>query len=101
MRFSDWSSDVCSTALLEVQIPVLDRSDAKIGVVHTARVTVDEVAGTAVTTRSSAPFDPRRGNPVTTSSVLMSRTCFYVVGVFSSDERRVGKGRVSPGRSRW
>jgi glycosyltransferase involved in cell wall biosynthesis len=71
---------------LEVQLAVLEQSEPSTGVVHTARITVDKIAGTSVTTRSPARFDPARGRSVITlSSVLMRRVCFERVGLFDEE----------------
>jgi len=72
---------------LKIQLPVLEHSGASVGAVHTARITVDEIAGKRTTTRSPATFDPHRGNTVTTSTVLMKRVCFDAVGLFDEKLR--------------
>src|SRR3546814_13955798 len=93
MRISDWSSDVCSSDLRDI----LDPFDE-----HRIRVAVDMrddraargVARTGQTERNTRIDDgddaaAQRGEPADTR-----------VGK-RSEERRVGKECVSPGRARW
>lgn len=72
---------------LQVQLAVLERSEPSVGGVYTARITVDEVSGRTVITRfRGEKFDPTRsGNLIDTSSVLMRRGCFDVVGLFDEE----------------
>ncbi len=70
---------------LEAQVSVLEQSDPSIGLVHTARITVDEIAGVTSTTSSTGHFDPCGRNVITTSTVLMKRECFATVGFFDED----------------
>jgi glycosyltransferase involved in cell wall biosynthesis len=71
---------------LAVQLAVLDRSSERIAGVYSARITVDENAGTTVTTRYEKPFDIYSGeNVITTSSIVVRRQSFDAVGLF--DER--------------
>jgi glycosyltransferase involved in cell wall biosynthesis len=69
---------------LTAQLDVLERSPERVGGVYTARITVDEVAGTVVTTWcKQTTFDPYScENAITTSSIVVRRACFGVVGVF-------------------
>jgi len=71
---------------LQTQIAVLQQSESHVGVVHTACITVDKIAGTIVTSRPSGAFDPGSGrNVITLSSVLMRRICFERVGLFDEE----------------
>jgi glycosyltransferase involved in cell wall biosynthesis len=74
-------------AKLEVQLAFLQQRGPRVGGVHTAWITVDETAGTRVTTRCiDRRFDPTRGiNDITTSAVLMRRECFDAVGLFDEE----------------
>src|SRR3546814_14298393 len=75
MRISDWSSDVCSSDLSDSSSTLAGRRSVKSWIT---------IAG------SSSPSAPG------------ARVWPSVVGVSSrSEERRVGKECVSPGRSRW
>src|SRR5262245_8493271 len=68
---------------LQVQLAVLERSEPRLGGVYTARITVNEVLGKALTTRcQNEKFDPEKRNDITTSSVVIKRACFDVVGLF-------------------
>lgn len=72
---------------LEAQLEVIEQSGPSVGGVYTARITVDEVTGKTATTRCrGGKFDPWGiRNVITTSSVLMRRVCFDVVGLFDEE----------------
>src|SRR3546814_4807955 len=74
MRISDWSSDVCSSDLIIVGMGALARADGA-AVLATARAIADECK--------------------------LAREGWNGFNVLRSEERRVGKECVSPGRSRW
>src|SRR3546814_7688581 len=74
MRISDWSSDVCSSDLLLVEMPVLDNA------VEAAVVAY----GPMMLAARHLPLSVRAVRAVT-----------------RSEEGRVGKECVSTGRSRW
>jgi glycosyltransferase involved in cell wall biosynthesis len=67
---------------LKVQIAVMEESPADVAGVFTARVTVDRATGREWTTRSHGKFDPWAPNTITTSSMLVRRTCLDIVGGF-------------------
>jgi len=67
---------------LERQLSMLARDAQPVGV-YTARFTIDERRGTTTATRFPGRFLARAGrNIVTTSSILLKRSCFDVVGLF-------------------
>jgi glycosyltransferase involved in cell wall biosynthesis len=70
---------------LSVQLPVLEASSPTLAGVYSARLTVYRETGQASIQRFPHPFSPWSGNVITTSSLLLRRSCFEVVGVF--DER--------------
>jgi glycosyltransferase involved in cell wall biosynthesis len=70
---------------LERQLAVIEKCDASVGAVYTARFSIEEDTGRISTTRFPTLFQPDAGNVVTTSSVLVRRDCFSHVGMF--DER--------------
>jgi glycosyltransferase involved in cell wall biosynthesis len=69
---------------LAVQLAVLEGSSERVGGVYSARITVDEVAGTTVTTRcKQKQFDIYSGeNVITTSAIVVRRAGFDAVGLF-------------------
>jgi glycosyltransferase involved in cell wall biosynthesis len=69
---------------LEVQLGFLDARKDVVGGVYSARITVDELAGTTTISRSpQKKFDIYSGeNPITTSTVVVRRQCLDVVGLF-------------------
>jgi glycosyltransferase involved in cell wall biosynthesis len=75
---------------LSVQLRVLEGSPPIIAGVYSARLTVYRETGQVSTTRFRRPFGPWHGNVITTSSLLVRRRCFDVVGVF--DERLTAAG---------
>src|SRR3546814_19224241 len=114
MRISDWSSDVCSSDLLEVSLhpgvvvdtlAVLDvtgssvRVQVSVGgsIVHDETRNVTEGGRTATTlVFSDLPRDASAELTVT-----LTGTGTVSVGTLRSEERRVGKECVSTCRSRW
>src|SRR3546814_19157714 len=102
MRISDWSSDVCSSDLTKMWWLL-----ALVMFAYTAFL--GAVLGFSLT-QSTAPTGPGMGGGGVPSG-LESAQATYTVGaslgyvfpliVGSSEERRVGKGCVSTGRSRW
>src|SRR3546814_12815554 len=107
MRISDWSSDVCSSDLIH--------ADA---VVPGARVLlVDDVLATGGTLFAALALARQQGATVVGATVLLEIAALQGRARWdasvaleatvaccmrsSSEERRVGKECVSPGRSRW
>jgi glycosyltransferase involved in cell wall biosynthesis len=72
---------------LAVQLGVLERSPERVGGVYSAQITVDEVTGQASIRRCKEDkFHSAAGdNSITTSSMIVRRGAFDVVGLF--DER--------------
>jgi glycosyltransferase involved in cell wall biosynthesis len=68
---------------LAVQLAVLDRSSERVAGVYSARITVDENIGTSIATCYQKQFDIYSGeNVITTSSIVVRRAGFDVVGLF-------------------
>src|SRR3546814_21096434 len=87
MRISDWSSDVCSSGL-DVRGP---------GVVGEQPVLEP---GESFEYTSGTPLQPPSGILVGTYEMEASTGDHFAVDI-RSEERRVGKERVSTCRSRW
>jgi glycosyltransferase involved in cell wall biosynthesis len=75
---------------LAVQLQALENSPPNVAGVYSARLNVNLETGHVSTTRCRHSFSPWRGNVITTSSLLVRRHCFDVVGVF--DERLTAGG---------
>src|SRR3546814_20058702 len=97
MRISDWSSDVCSSNLLEanaaVNFPITDNLAGKVSILHNSMDGFFRNYG-----------DGRRiGERHVTSlrGYLKYEQGDYDATLIRSEERRVGKECVSPCRSRW
>src|SRR3546814_15957364 len=98
MRISDWSSDVCSSDLdaermttrTEDTFPRQSARTQRFSLGAPRNVTVSPDGARVAFLRSAGPEDP-----VTSLWVLA------VDGPARSEERRVGKERVSQCRSRW
>jgi glycosyltransferase involved in cell wall biosynthesis len=75
---------------LESQVRVLEASDATIGAVYTARLSVDQETGRVATIRFPKSFQPQAGNIITTSSLLVKRQCFENVGLFDENFKASG-----------
>src|SRR3546814_1817083 len=99
MRISDWSSDVCSSDLVAVDLigpmrcELLD-VDGRDAVV--ARLGPDPLRGDADPEAVWQALQKRR---ITIGQALMDQS--VIAGVGSSEERRGGKECVSTCRSRW
>src|SRR3546814_16218339 len=94
MRISDWSSDVCSSDLGEEALHLGHRiTAAGLRTGHLLQLHIDFLAREVTARRAidETPLDPGREQP----PVLVDRTGWR------SEESRVGKECVSPGRSRW
>src|SRR3546814_3646568 len=101
MRISDWSSDVCSSDLVDLstlapgeQITVADSvlND------QTTTVLSADTGGTFVAVTSDLTEEEAEDPPNSETTItLVSQD----VGPFRSEERRVGKECVSTCRSRW
>src|SRR3546814_14324133 len=93
MRISDWSSDVCSSDLLE------DRPDRE----SQSRLARFILRSQPLTCGQSSEMGPRsRGDDGMTDKLILhedpvSGNCYKI----RSEERRVGKECVSTCRSRW
>src|SRR3546814_14463801 len=95
MRISDWSADVCASDLLHVEdaasgwpgLPVADAAVARIG---------DFGLDADLALRLS-----RRGDGAGGGNAGRERGVDRSNAHVRSEERRVGKECVSPGRSRW
>ncbi len=71
---------------LQIQLGRLEHAGPSIGVIYTARITVDQLSGAETITRFPSVFDRTNGvNIITTSSVLMRRRCFERIGVFDEE----------------
>src|SRR3546814_19483277 len=94
MRISDWSSDVCSSDL-PGRFEVVDRAPLVVlDMAHNPDGT-EAVADTL-----SAEFDPEGGLTLLVG-MLGGRDPDDTLAPLRSEERRVGKERVSTCRSRW
>src|SRR3546814_10811667 len=85
MRISDWSSDVCSSDLLDGQIADLDKEIAR-------RAREDEVARRLMTIPGIGPIAATAIAALAPAAQTFKRR---------SEERGVGKESVRTGRSRW
>src|SRR3546814_12575359 len=97
MRISDWSSDVCSSDLVESQfvggLRVTDKETAQIAEMVLAGSINKEIVGWISGAGGRAVgISGKDGGLV---------LCEKVLGKRRSDERRVGKECVSTCRSRW
>src|SRR3546814_17259874 len=94
MRISDWSADVCSSDLAEVDSINIKRRAAYTDLAAKRGVTVaDMAAATGCKTLSS--------RVQTGQSYRLNDGSWHVKGSGRSEERRVGKECVSTCRSRW
>src|SRR3546814_17860143 len=88
MRISDWSSDVCSSDLLSVQL----RGTGALRTLFAECTSQDTVRGIAHYEEPlPAPLTPRAFGEGSVLAITIER----------SEERRVGKECVSTCRSRW
>src|SRR3546814_1371500 len=92
MRISDWSSDVCSSDLLNGRW--------RLGSVRRITITAIDTAAKAKSVPefeifASCPTGKKAANSATATPVMIVITCGR------SEERRVGKECVSTCRSRW
>src|SRR3546814_14868191 len=104
MRISDWSSDVCSSDLLEffdpkltITIPIVLCVDQRNGIhAQPCRLRYDKTIDRRYPAR-------RRSFPGNRLFVALIRTLMLDKQIAGqrSEERRVGKGCVSTCRSRW
>src|SRR3546814_15323598 len=96
MRISDWSSDVCSSDLIEALVDTLEQ--VEVWPVKT---------NAAFLSRAAADPDFRAGEvdtafiPSKIDSLVPDATPAAAVWNLRSEERRVGKEWVSTCRSRW
>src|SRR3546814_13983600 len=112
LRISDWSSDVCSSDLVEISPQgkiLLRHTGTEIG---TGMSTSQAIAcvrwlgspatdlGYAITDWPELPMKTS-GDPYMTSQADQDRLAADPFWTPSSEERRVGKECVSPCRSRW
>src|SRR3546814_15949130 len=102
MRISDWSSDVCSSDLLELAVDdpqSLFEQVRHAGSIFMGRMTPEAVGDYVAGPNHVLPTG-RRARFSSGLSVLdfMKRTSFLQL---RSEERRVGKEGVSTCRSRW
>src|SRR3546814_17972978 len=98
MRISDWSSDVCSSDLRYVATSATIGGDAEIEL----RAFLRDLSGASdsairVVEGRRAPLPP--GPPMSTAAI--DPVGLGVMDEERSEERSVGKGCVSPCRSRW
>jgi glycosyltransferase involved in cell wall biosynthesis len=70
---------------LSVQLQALQSSPPEVAGVYSARLTVYRESGEVATQRFPEPFSPFRGNVITTSSLLIRRSCFDAVGTFDEE----------------
>src|SRR3546814_17549758 len=101
MRISDWSSDVCSSDLVDRRIAQADLVGEAVGRLHrearaVQRLVQRDIAGGDGARRGMADF-------LVEAEVLeeIARIGLGRHAAPSSDERRVGKECVSTCRSRW
>src|SRR3546814_10208750 len=99
MRISDWSSDVCSSDLHRLPRGTAF-SAARVTMMMVGRVISDRTMPPTRGAERGSPKKPRKtarpSRPNTTEG-----TAARLLMLTRSEERRVGKERVSPGRSRW
>src|SRR3546814_10964435 len=102
MRISDWSSDVCSSDLAGLVVVTINTAGAE-GV--EARPRVDLVCQVARSVdhgeRASVVVNERASEQAVVFAAHDADVVVARLGVWRSEERRVGKGCVSKGRSRW
>src|SRR3546814_16221747 len=97
MRISDWSSDVCSSDLIEIGVLAIA------GGIDARRLAVG-VAADDLRFLVALGADRRRLLLTRGAHAVvrrLQRRAFGQVGELSSEERRVGKECVSKCRSRW
>jgi glycosyltransferase involved in cell wall biosynthesis len=70
---------------LQRQLEAVEGADREVGVVYTARFTVDERTGRVTTTRFPRAFRPTDSNTVTTSSILIKRERLSAAGLFDEE----------------
>jgi len=70
---------------LQHQLAVMERADASVCAVYTARFTVDVKTGRITTVRSRRVFRPADGNTITTSSIMIKRECLTRAGLFDEE----------------
>src|SRR3546814_11905854 len=106
MRISDWSSDVCSSDLLELKVTPTITQDARVFLAMAIKK--DEVSGFIDTSIGQVPQIQKR--EVTTAVLVDNGQTVVIGGVYEfksredlsrSEERRVGKECVSTCSSRW
>src|SRR3546814_2127868 len=102
MRISDWSSDVCSSDLIEARSGSLLWFGALVGLWTTGSFieTIRDIIRRAYGVTFSRPFWEYRLGSVgmIIASVILAMIAF---SISRSEERRVGKECVSTCRSRW
>src|SRR3546814_12342759 len=97
MRISDWSSDVCSS---DVGSATLDEDLVDVAAVGVADRALDE-AGFLVDQRGGARTQRPLADPVPDAEQEFVVALDLGLRPLRSEERRVGKERVSTCRSRW
>src|SRR3546814_4272059 len=94
MRISDWSSDVCSSDLERALTLVQSLGPSGVGARSLAEcLAIQAREADLRSVHGSADRQSRTG--------CARRVCSAQTHVRRSEERRVGKGCVSPCRSRW
>src|SRR3546814_9689402 len=100
MRISDWSSDVCSSDLMALMLPVIPVKDPAY-----ISTTNPEGWGIGTTNAVTYAYNPVAVNPLslgTSNYAKLIGNAFVDVKIAErSEERRVGKECVSTCRSRW
>src|SRR3546814_14931283 len=112
MRISDWSSDVCSSDLVDVAVRVAgelrrqrmraEESGADLDAERVADLPRDaQHLAFVVEVQAVAGLDLQRGHAVGEQRACARQRLRQPLVLARSEERRVGKECVSTGRSRW
>src|SRR3546814_11478477 len=100
MRMSDWSSDVCSSDLIEGARPADSEIDARCGD-HLLGNRHDFALGKRRGIGRQPGAQPLALRDIEHGEALEERHCLGVATLASSEERRVGKEGVRTIRTRW
>src|SRR3546814_19563862 len=102
MRISDWSSDVCSSDLVDGDVsprPVLDQYNVERYRQFSQELRIAGNVGTIIDFQAGGYYQSSKLNINPSSNVNVAPLGLPLQG--RSEERRVGKGCVSTCRSRW
>src|SRR3546814_14673581 len=108
MRISDWSSDVCSSDLTATELVNFARQLFFIAFPQEIDISNDQSLGLAIKhQRTHIGDQPGRTHAHFDLTANLPGHCYAMIGILRellqsrSEERRVGKERVSTCRSRW